>query len=48
MKKGEVRCQQRGEPEDGYDFFVCEECLAELEISIEVEYFWRLLRHINN
>lgn len=26
-----VGCEAQGEPEEGFDFFVCEKCLDELE-----------------
>jgi len=49
MVRGNVRCERRGEPEEGYDFFVCQDCLDELEARIDDEYLRRLImRHINN
>jgi hypothetical protein len=41
-------CTNRGIPQDGFDFFVCDDCFVELEACLEKESDKRLERHANN
>jgi hypothetical protein len=41
-------CENRGMPQDSYDFFVCDACFDELERHLERAAQKRYERHANN
>lgn len=42
------RCENTGEPDEGYDFYSCDGCLEKLERIMEETYFKKQMRHLNN
>lgn len=41
-------CDAQGVPQDGFDFFACEKCCAELERLMEQMHAQRMARHEQN
>lgn len=41
-------CENRGEPQEGFDFYMCEQCGIELERLLNQMYKQREDRHSNN
>jgi len=41
-------CQNRGEPQEGFDFFLCDDCAEELERCLEIEWLNKYVRYPRN
>lgn len=41
-------CDHRGFPAEGYDFYLCGDCMEEIERRVRQEWVRRYERHANN